>query len=174
MGTRQQGGVTIPSRKYPALPQCTVGVVVLRKRRDEELERFEALLVERKNPPAQNTLAFPGGRLDLGERLEDCARREVKEETNIDLCDSFPLSQVTTIAHVARDDDSEVKYHYVIVEYVGLASENSVIIPGDDAASVDWATLDEIDSKNILDKRAHKEVLEKALRTFDEVSGGLC
>ena len=77
-------------RTYPDLPQVTGGVVVLNR-------SMEALFVERKNDPAANTFAFPGGRLDLGETMEACARREVKEETNIDLDPSFPLQHVTTI-----------------------------------------------------------------------------
>jgi len=160
---------TRSSRSYPALPQVTVGVVVLRRRREEEGTTMEAALVERKNEPAKNTFAFPGGRLDLGESLEDCARREVKEETNLDLCGSFPLQHVTTIDHVSRDEEGRVKYHYVIVEFVGLAEGEPV--PGDDAASIDWATLKEIDSKNILDKKAHKDVLEKAIEVYSRETG---
>jgi 8-oxo-dGTP diphosphatase len=39
------------------------------------------LLVERSHPPAQNMFAFPGGRVEAGEALEDAARRELREET---------------------------------------------------------------------------------------------
>ncbi len=81
--------VTRALRTYPALPQVTVGCVVLR---EGPRGKYEAMLVERKNDPAKNTFAFPGGRLDLGESLVDCARREVKEETNVDLDPSFPVS----------------------------------------------------------------------------------
>ena len=150
-------------RTYPTLPQVTVGVVVLRKGRDNKLE---AMLVERKNDPAKNTFAFPGGRLDLGESLQECARREVKEETNIDLDPSFPLTHVTTIDHISLDEDKKVKYHYVIVEFVGLRSESSVEIPGDDAKSIAWSTLEDIDKMNILDKKAHKDVMQQAIQKF--------
>merc|ERR1739848_68083 len=119
-------------RTYPDLPQVTVGVVVLNR-------SMEALFVERKNEPAANTFAFPGGRLDLGETMEACARREVKEETNIDLDPSFPLQHVTTIEHMNYDEEDRIRYHYIIIEYVGLASESSEAIPGDDAASIAWS-----------------------------------
>ena len=52
-------------RAYPKLPQVTVGVVVLKE--DEVGGVPRAMLVERKNDPAKNTFAFPGGRLNLGE-----------------------------------------------------------------------------------------------------------
>lgn len=153
-------------RAYPKLPQVTVGVVVLKE--DELGGVPRAMLVERKNDPAKNTFAFPGGRLNLGESLQDCARREVREESNVELCASFPLELVTTIEHVSRDDEGDVKFHYVIVEFVGLAAKGSREIPGDDAASIDWASLDELWDKNILDKKAHEDVMRKALEIYRE------
>jgi 8-oxo-dGTP diphosphatase len=41
------------------------------------------LLVERSHPSAQNMFAFPGGRVEAGEALEDAARREMREETSL-------------------------------------------------------------------------------------------
>jgi len=115
---------TRSSRSYPALPQVTVGVVVLRRRREEEGTTMEAALVERKNEPAKNTFAFPGGRLDLGESLEDCARREVKEETNLDLCGSFPLQHVTTIV-----SEHGLKFYHVSTNTIVILS----LVPNIDA-----------------------------------------
>ena len=85
-----------------------------------------------------------------------------------ELCASFPLELVTTIEHVSRDDEGDVKFHYVIVEFVGLAAKGSREIPGDDAASIDWASLDELWDKNILDKKAHEDVMRKALEIYRE------
>ena len=87
----------------------------------------------------------------------------------MDLCESFPLSHVTTIDHISYDEDGQVKYHYVIVEYVGLRSEASdQERPGDDAASIAWAGLDNIESLNILDMVAHKRVLEQAIQKYKQ------
>ena len=41
------------------------------------------LLVLRANPPAQHMYAFPGGRVDPDEELEDAALRELEEETGL-------------------------------------------------------------------------------------------
>ena len=46
----------------------------------------EILLIKRKNPPFQGQWALPGGFLDVGqETMEDCAIREAKEETGLEV-----------------------------------------------------------------------------------------
>ena len=45
------------------------------------------LLVKRANEPAKDQWAFPGGRVERGEKLEAAARRELKEETGMEAGD---------------------------------------------------------------------------------------
>jgi 8-oxo-dGTP diphosphatase len=54
-----------------------VGVAVLVRRGDQ------VLLTHRKGSHGAGTWAPPGGHLDLGESFEDCAIREVREETGL-------------------------------------------------------------------------------------------
>ena len=50
------------------------------------IERDGRILVgKRKSGVAQGTWGTPGGKLDLGESFEECARREVREETALSL-----------------------------------------------------------------------------------------
>ncbi len=41
------------------------------------------MLVERARPPGEGMFAFPGGRVESGETLEEAARRELLEETGL-------------------------------------------------------------------------------------------
>ena len=56
------------------------------------------VLIERSNPPYG--WAIPGGFLDYNESLEDCAVREAKEETSLDIYD---LKQLHTYSKPGRD-----------------------------------------------------------------------
>jgi 8-oxo-dGTP diphosphatase len=43
------------------------------------------LLVKRKKDPFKGLLSFPGGKVDLGEKVEDAVKRDLWEETNLDI-----------------------------------------------------------------------------------------
>lgn len=59
------------------MPQVGVGVIV---KKDDKI-----LLGKRKNTHGEGTWSFPGGHLEFNEEIEDCARREVEEETGISI-----------------------------------------------------------------------------------------
>src|ERR1700684_568817 len=58
-------------------PQVGVAVVVMRE--------GKVLLGLRRGSHGAGTWALPGGHLEWGETVETCARREVKEESGLDL-----------------------------------------------------------------------------------------
>ncbi|GKA31661.1 NUDIX hydrolase 1 [Tanacetum coccineum] len=58
-----------------------IGVAVLL------VKENKILLGRRKSSIGHNTYALPGGHLEFGESFEECAAREVKEETGLDIKD---------------------------------------------------------------------------------------
>lgn len=73
----------------------------------------EVLLIRRRNPPRAGQWSLPGGRLELGERLEDAARREVLEETGLEV-------EILGLCGVAEIPDAESlgrAGHYVLIDY---------------------------------------------------------
>ena len=63
-------------REYPLQP--VVGVVVV-------VEQGKLVLVRRGAEPALGKWSFPGGAVELGEKVRDAALRETKEEIGLDV-----------------------------------------------------------------------------------------
>jgi ADP-ribose pyrophosphatase YjhB (NUDIX family) len=113
----------------PRFPRLAVGVFV-----------FDAaghvLLVERGRPPAQGQWSVPGGKVQWGEAVADACRREVREETGID------VSIGPLVTWIERMDPS---HHYVILDFVGAPlQDDAPLQAGDDAADARWLTADEL------------------------------
>jgi 8-oxo-dGTP diphosphatase len=98
------------------------------------------LLVLRANPPAQHMYAFPGGRVDAGEKLEAAALRELEEETGLKASNPRPFA---TFDLPSRRADGSLSSHFLLTVF--LADD-----PGgepqalDDAKAVGWFTPEEI------------------------------
>ena len=81
-----------------------VGVGVIVQRGDG---RF--LLGERHGSHGNGKVAFPGGHLELNESWDECARREVLEETGIALPE--PCKHVATTNDIMSDDNKHCTQH---------------------------------------------------------------
>jgi len=137
------------AREYPEHPVVGVGAVVVRDGR--------ALIVRRGHEPRKGEWSLPGGMLDLGESLADAARREVKEETGLDV-ELGPI--IETFDRVHRDDQGRIRYHFVIVDFV-CWSVSGDAVAGSDAEAVAWVTVDETGAYGV---NAHaKAVIAKGL-----------
>ena len=120
------------SGAYPNGPLVAVAAVVIRDER--------VLLVRRGHAPSRGQWAIPGGRVKLGETLQEAAEREILEETSLTIRAREP---VMTFDVVDRDDTGNVRYHYVIVD---LAADyvSGRIEAGDDAEEVRWVSRHEM------------------------------
>jgi len=88
-------------------------------------------------------LALPGGFVNEGEKVEDAAKREVKEETSIDI-------YLTDILGVYSDPNRDPRGRIMSTVFIGeLASSNDTIDAKaqDDAEEIEWIPLNEIDNR---------------------------
>ena len=116
-----------------------------------------ALIVRRAHEPRKGEWSLPGGLLNLGESLADGARREVREETGLEV-EVGPI--IETFDRVHRDAEGRIRYHFVIIDFVCWSREGEPVA-GSDAEAVAWVAADEIDGYGV---NAHAAaVLRKGL-----------
>jgi len=79
------------------------------------IEEGKALLIRRGAPPLEGEWSIPGGALEVGETLEQGVRRELSEETGLDV---RVLELIEAFGRMLRDAEGRVQYHYVILDYL--------------------------------------------------------
>jgi len=100
----------------------------------DEKDIFQGIvLIERKNEPLG--LALPGGFVDVGESLEEALRREMKEETNLDV-------QISTLLGVYSDPNRDPRFHTASAVYIARSQGQPK--GGDDAKEAKLYRLKEI------------------------------
>jgi 8-oxo-dGTP diphosphatase len=88
------------------------------------------LLIRRKNPPFQGQYALPGGFVEYGERMEDAALRELREETGT-------AGKIVRLVGVYSRPDRDPRGHCVSAAYLIDAGDQSPVA-GDDAAAAEF------------------------------------
>ena len=138
--------------KYPH-PAVTADCVIFGF---DESNKIKVLLIQRGNDPYKGRWAFPGGFMEIDETAEQCARRELEEETGLKNVD---VEQFYTFTDVNRDPRERVitVAHYALVKL-------SEVKANDDANDAQWFSLDEIPPLAF----DHEEILNKALQTLKE------
>jgi ADP-ribose pyrophosphatase YjhB (NUDIX family) len=118
----------------PSRPILSVAAVVLD-------DAGRVVLVRRGKPPDAGEWSIPGGAVEIGESLDAALRRELREETGLEIAIG-PLLEI--YERVERDADGGVRFHFVVIDYRCTVTGGTPRA-GDDAdavALVDPADLD--------------------------------
>jgi 8-oxo-dGTP diphosphatase len=118
--------ITEAERRYPNRPLVGVGAIIFRRNR--------ILMAQRGKEPLKGWWSLPGGALELGESLTDAVRREVLEETGLDV---EPVKLFEVFERIIRDGEGTPEYHYILIDYVCRVT-GGTLFPGDDVCAVDW------------------------------------
>src|SRR5512144_967087 len=94
-------------RRYPRRPMVGVGAIIL--------DGDRIVMAQRGKEPLKGWWSLPGGLLEVGEALKDGVRREVREETGLEV---EPLGVLEIFERIMRDERGAPEYHYVLIDYV--------------------------------------------------------
>lgn len=135
--------------RYPR-PAVTADCVVFRLYGST----LQVLLIERRGEPYKGCWAFPGGFMNMDETIEQCALRELEEETGLH---QVELEQLRAYSNPDRDPRDRV----MTIAFIGqLSQENCEVVAGDDAAKAHWFAVDALPPLAF----DHDQILSDALK----------
>ena len=137
-------------RRYPKRPLIGVGALIL--------DRDRILMAQRGKEPLKGWWSLPGGLLELGESLADGIRREVREETGLEI---RPLGILEVFERIMRDAGGAPEYHYVLIDYMCRVA-GGTLRAGDDVCRVEWVRRRDLPQLQITEGTL--AVIEKAFR----------
>ena len=133
--------------KYPR-PAVTADCVVITKEPEPKV-----LLIQRGNDPYKGCWAFPGGFMEMDETAEQCAKRELEEETGLKI---EYLRQLGAYSKVGRDPRGRT----ITIAYLAYIDIPQAVVGQDDATKAEWWSI------NALPPLAfdHDEIMQDALK----------
>lgn len=140
------------SYKYPR-PAVTSDCVVITKEKVPKV-----LLIQRGSEPFKGAWAFPGGFMEIDETTEQCAIRELEEETGLVVTD---IHQIGAYSKVNRDPRGRT----ITVAYLSIIDAPAEVRGQDDAAKAQWFPLSELPSLAF----DHAGIMEDAIALLPQV-----
>ena len=138
--------------EYPR-PAITADCVVITKEKEPKV-----LLIQRGHEPFKGCWAFPGGFMNMDETTEQCAVRELEEETGLKVSD---IQQIGAYSKVDRDPRGRT----VTVAYLAVIEKPEAVKGLDDAAKAQWFPI------SALPKLAfdHEEIMKDAKKLISSL-----
>lgn len=118
--------------QYPRAAITVDAIVYFKERKSTRV-----LLICRGREPFKNKWALPGGFIEMDEILEEACKRELKEETGLEV---EKMIQFKTFDDIDRDP----RHRTISVVYSAEINKIAKVTGGDDAAQADWFSIEEL------------------------------
>ena len=138
--------------KYPR-PAVTADCIVITNEADPAV-----LLIERGDNPFKGSWAFPGGFMNMDETTEQCAIRELEEETGLRVSN---VQQIGAYSKIDRDPRGRT----ITVAYLAIVDKPIDVSGQDDAAKADWWPLFNLPHLAF----DHYDIMQDAIRKYKEI-----
>ena len=148
--------------KYPR-PAVTADCVVITREAEPKV-----LLIQRGNMPFKGGWAFPGGFMNMDETTEQCAIRELEEETGLRLSKIQQIgaySKVLALQATKGRADRDPRGRTITVAYLAIVETPLTVTGQDDAAKAQWFPID------VLPPLAfdHEDIMRYAISLFGKI-----
>ena len=117
--------------KYPRAAVTADCIVITREAEPK------VLLIQRGIDPFKGCWAFPGGFMNMDETTEQCAIRELEEETGLKVATTYQLGAYSKV-------DRDPRGRTVTVAYLAIIDEPIAVTGQDDAAKAEWWPLSDL------------------------------
>jgi ADP-ribose pyrophosphatase YjhB (NUDIX family) len=134
-------------RRYPTAPLVGVGGLITKGDR--------ILVVKRENDPGKGLWSIPGGLLEVGETIQEGVKREIREETGLDV---EVVELLDVIDSITCDEAERVCFHYVLIDFLCRVTRGK-LSPDTDVKEAQWVRVDDLE--NIPTTRTLTRLLKK-------------
>ena len=138
--------------KYPR-PAVTADCVVITKDAEPKV-----LLIQRGFDPYKGCWAFPGGFMNIDETTEQCAIRELEEETGLKV---DTINQIGAYSKVDRDPRGRT----ITVAYLAIVDGPVEVTGQDDAAKAEWFSLSTLPQLAF----DHADIIQDTIKRYRQI-----
>lgn len=140
-------------------PEPTVSAVILNP---------EGKVLLCKSHKWENKWVIPGGHIELGEKMEDALRREILEETGLEIHSAILLGIKESIFSSTFHEEK----HFIFIDYLCRTNSSKVTL-NSEAQEYSWVDLEEIVqyelggfTRSLLDRLRHDKSAAKRVEIF--------
>lgn len=112
-------------------PEATVSAVIF---------NTEGKVLLCKSHKWENKYIIPGGHIEFGEKMEDALKREILEETGLDI---FDIKLISLKESICNDKFYENR-HFIFIDYICKTNSDKVILD-EEAEEYIWVGLNDVE-----------------------------